>query len=58
MGQFWSKVGTVMSESTVLKIKIIGTGGHGSEPQKTKESIRGAVKFYQRAVDFIDKMTQ
>lgn len=47
-----------MSESTVLKIKIIGTGGHGSEPQKTKESIRGAVKFYQRAVDFIDKLTQ
>jgi metal-dependent amidase/aminoacylase/carboxypeptidase family protein len=43
-----------MSEITILEIKIIGTSGHGSEPEKVKESLRAAVKFYQQALDFID----
>ncbi len=43
-----------MSEVTVLKITITGTGGHGSSPQGLKQSLRAAVKFYQRAMDYFD----
>ena len=43
-----------MSQITILEIKIIGTSGHGSQPEKVKDSLRAATKFYQRALDFID----
>lgn len=37
-----------MSESTVLKITITGTGGHGSEPDLCKVAIWKAVDFYHK----------
>lgn len=45
-----------MSEITILQITIIGTGGHGSEPEKCKESIRAGIKFYQKALDYLDAL--
>lgn len=36
LGQLWCKEGPVMSEITILEINIIGTSGHGSEPEKLK----------------------
>ena len=47
-----------MSEVTLLEIKIIGTSGHGSEPEKLKESTRAGVRFYQRAVDYLDALKE
>lgn len=32
LGELWCKEGPVMSEITIVKIKVIGTSGHGSEP--------------------------
>jgi metal-dependent amidase/aminoacylase/carboxypeptidase family protein len=32
LGYLWCKEGPVMSESSKITIKIIGTGGHGSDP--------------------------
>lgn len=43
-----------MSEITTIDIKIIGTSGHASQPNKTKFSIRPAIKFYQKVLDFTD----
>lgn len=31
-GHLWCKEGAVMSQITIMKILIVGTGGHGSEP--------------------------
>ncbi len=36
LGELWCQQGPVMSEITILEIKIIGTSGHGSEPEKVK----------------------
>jgi metal-dependent amidase/aminoacylase/carboxypeptidase family protein len=30
LGEIWCKYGPVMSEITIVKIKVIGTSGHGS----------------------------
>jgi metal-dependent amidase/aminoacylase/carboxypeptidase family protein len=55
-GDLWCKEGPVMSKSTVLKIKIIGTGGHGSEPEKLKVAIWRAVDFYQKITKFLSDL--
>ena len=56
VGELWCKEGPVMSESSVITIVITGTGGHGSEPEKLKECTRGGVKFYQKALDYLDAL--
>ena len=55
-GQILCKEGPVMSEVTTLKIWIHGTGGHGSEPEKLKESVRAGNKFYSKAMDYLDEV--
>lgn len=40
------KPGPVMSEVTVITLKIIGKGGHGSEPEKANDPISAAVDFH------------
>ena len=47
-----------MSEITILEITILGTGGHGSEPEKLKEAVPAAVKFYQKAMDYLSVVKQ
>ena len=39
-----------------MTIIIKGTSGHGSEPEKLKECTRGGVKFYQKALDYLDAL--
>jgi len=56
LGELWRQPGPVMSEITILEIKIHGTGGHASEPEKCKFSVRAAVKFYQQALDYLDNL--
>ena len=43
-----------MSEITILEITIIGTSGHGSEPEKLKEAIPAGVRFYQKAMNYLN----
>jgi len=43
-----------MSSGTILKIDIIGTMGHGSEPEKVKDCIRAAVKVYQSINNYVE----
>ncbi len=31
-GDLWCKEGPVMSQISIIKVTITGTGGHGSEP--------------------------
>lgn len=52
----WCKEGAVTGEMTILEIKIIGTSGHGSEPDTLKQSVKAAVTFYQKAMTFLKKL--
>lgn len=45
-----------MSEITIIEIKIIGTSGHGSQPQKVKDSLRAAIPFYDKIIKYLDKL--
>lgn len=40
------KSGPVMSEVTIIKLEIIGKGGHGSEPLKANDPVQAAVDFH------------
>jgi hippurate hydrolase len=55
-GELWCKEGPVMSQVTVIDIKITGTGGHGSEPETLKVAIWKAVEFYQKMMKFLDEL--
>ncbi len=43
-----------MSKITIVKIKIIGTGGHGSQPEILKVAIWKAISFYTEMLKFIE----
>lgn len=45
-----------MSKITIVKIKIIGTGGHGSQPEILKVAIWKAIWFYTEMLKFIDEL--
>lgn len=47
-----------MSQNTLILIKIIGTGGHGSEPENLKVAIWKAVEFYQKIMKFLDELKE
>jgi metal-dependent amidase/aminoacylase/carboxypeptidase family protein len=47
-----------MSQVTILKIKITGTGGHGAEPERCKVAVWKAVDFYQQFQDFLKELKQ
>lgn len=55
-GKLWVMPGPVMSSIVILKIDIIGTMGHGSEPEKVKDCIRAAVKVYESINSYIDEV--
>ena len=57
-GDIWCKEGAVMSKITVIKVGIVGTGGHGSEPEKLKVAIWKAVDFYQKITQFVEQLKQ
>lgn len=58
VGELWCKAGAVMSEATRLKITILGTGGHGSEPDQLKVSVIAAIGFYQQFMDYLTQLKQ
>jgi len=39
VGHLMIKSGPVMSEVTIIKLEIIGKGGHGSEPLKANDPV-------------------
>lgn len=45
-----------MSEASVVRIKIIGTEGHGSQPDDLKVSIWQGVWLYQQIKDYIEEL--
>ena len=55
-GEIWCKGGAVMSQISILKIKILGDGGHGSVPEGLKVAIWKAVQFYKSIMEYIDKL--
>jgi hippurate hydrolase len=59
MGQFghlYCKEGVVLSDSTTIKIVIVGDGGHGSLSGGLKISIWKAVEFYSNIKSYIDEL--
>jgi metal-dependent amidase/aminoacylase/carboxypeptidase family protein len=44
-----------MAEVLVLKIKIIGKGGHGSSPETANDPIQSAVDFHIKLREIIQK---
>jgi len=42
-----------MSKITIFQLKIIGTGGHGSEPENLKVAIWKGIDFYQQMQVFL-----
>jgi len=51
-GDLWCKEGPVMSQISIIKVTITGTGGHGSEPEKLKVALWKAVTFYQQITQY------
>jgi hippurate hydrolase len=45
IGQVWVKPGPMMSDPIILTIKIIGRGGHASEPHKFINPVMLAARF-------------
>lgn len=55
-GKLWVMPGPIMTAIVKLTIKIIGTMGHGSEPDQVKDCIKGAVSVYQKIQSYIGEV--
>ena len=54
-GEIHFSSGVVMAESNIIKLTIIGKGGHGSDPKLSNNPIIPASKIYLRYLALIDK---
>lgn len=55
IGEIHCIPGSNMAEATILKITIIGKGGHGSDPKLSNNPIIPATHIYLRYLELIDK---
>ena len=58
LGDIWCKEGAVMSQISILKIVIVGDGGHGSTPEGLKIAVWKAVEFYTKIQEYIGKLKE
>ena len=47
-----------MSQISILKIVIVGDGGHGSTPEGLKIAVWKAVEFYTKIQEYIGKLKE
>ena len=55
-GKIFVKEGPVMAESTTIRLKVIGTKGHGSTPELIKDAVAASVRLYKTAMDITEKL--
>lgn len=47
-----------MAESTTIRLKVLGTPGHGSAPELVKDAVNASIRLYQSAMDITEKLTK